>query len=77
MAKPVVDGLEVEMGGALVVIHLDLLSSIGRAFAAEHGVHIVPVTLLFDARGRRTARYNGVPDADDIRARIAAAMGPA
>ena len=63
------------MGGALAVIHLDLLSSIGRAFAAEHGVHMVPVTLLFDARGRLSARYNGLPDADDIRTRIAMTTG--
>ena len=60
------------MGSGLEVLRLNLLSAVGRSFAAGYRVRIVPVTLLFDGRGQLLARYTGVPDATAIQARLAA-----
>jgi hypothetical protein len=70
LAKPIVDGLETEMGDSLDVIHLNLLGDVGRQAAKHYGVHIVPVTLLFDGHGDPLLRQTGIPDADAIRERL-------
>jgi hypothetical protein len=52
------------MGESLNVIHLNLLGDVGRQAARHYGVHIVPVTLLFDGHDAPLLRHTGIPDAD-------------
>lgn len=58
------------MGDRLDVIHLNLLSESGRAVAAQHGLRIVPATLLFGPNGALLMRHIGVPDLDELRLRL-------
>ena len=50
-AKPVVDGIERDIGSAAKVVRLDLLSEVGAAIASRYGVEFTPTFLVFDARG--------------------------
>jgi thioredoxin-like negative regulator of GroEL len=66
-----VDGLEKDLRGQATVLHIDMLSDIGREIAGEYGVKSLPATLLFDGNGRLVYRDSGMPDADAIRAEVA------
>ncbi|MGD2050320.1 MAG: hypothetical protein PVH03_12525 [Chloroflexota bacterium] len=59
-----------ELTGQVDVIHLNLLSKVGRQAASKFGVRIVPVTLLFDGHGDMIGRQTGMPDAKWLREQI-------
>ncbi len=50
-AKPVVDGIEREVGDSAKVVRLDLLSEPGQTIARRYGVEFTPTFLFFDRRG--------------------------
>lgn len=56
------NGFESQNGGAIDVIRLNLLGSVGRRAASMFGVRIVPATLILDGAGTIVARQIGVPD---------------
>ena len=68
MAKPIVDGIERDLGSRGRVVRLNVLSGIGSEVAARYGVRGVPTLIVFDGQGRVTYAQAGMPE----RARIVA-----
>jgi hypothetical protein len=62
-----VDGFEEEMNGEVQVIHLNLLSGVGRATAVRYTVPVTPTTLLFNRQGILVDRQMGMPDTVQLR----------
>ena len=54
------------MGDEVELIHLNLLSPIGREAARTFGVYIVPATLLFDGKAEVIVRKIGMPNTDRL-----------
>lgn len=49
--KPVVDGVEREVGGAARVVRVEFTTEAGAALARRYGVTFTPTFLFFDRRG--------------------------
>ena len=50
--KPIVDGLEAELGDRIVVIRINIQQAIGRDLAPVYGIEFAPTFIFFDAQGR-------------------------
>jgi hypothetical protein len=70
LAEPIVNGFKEEMLGTVDVIHLNLVSAVGREVGGRYGVEVVPASLLFDDQGKLIKRVNGVPKKNDLIAQI-------
>ena len=70
MAKPIVDGLEKEIGDRVQVLRLNVLSPVGRTAASAYTVRAVPTFVLFDADGEMVYYQVGSPNKDVIRQEI-------
>jgi thioredoxin-like negative regulator of GroEL len=70
VAKPIVDGLEREIGDRVQVLRLNVLSPVGRAAASAYAVRAVPTFVLFNADGEMVYYQVGSPDKDAIRQEI-------
>jgi hypothetical protein len=68
--KPIVDGLEQNLGPELGVVRLDLLSRVGRAAAREYGIWAIPATVLFDRQGQVVNRQMGLLNPAEIVAQL-------
>ena len=68
MAKPIVDGIERDLGSRGRVVRLNVLSGIGSEVAARYGVRGVPTLIVFDGQGQVAYQQAGMPE----RARIVA-----
>ena len=64
------NGVKKELKGQVDVIHLSLMSQVGRQAASKFGVRIVPVTLIFDGYGNMIGRQTGMPNAKWLREQI-------
>ena len=60
--KPIVDGIEKETQGRLVVIRVDIQSNTGRSLAPLYGFQYTPTFIFFDARGKELWRVVGQLD---------------
>ena len=69
--KPIVDGLEREYAGRLVVIRLDIQSDVGRELAPVYGFQYTPTFIFFDAQGVELWREVGSLDTARVRASLA------
>lgn len=58
-AKPVVDGLERDLGDKAIVLRVDLLTDVGEALGDRYGVHASPSFLAFDRTGRLVLKQEG------------------
>ena len=58
-AKPVVDGLEDEIGDRAIFLRANLLSDVGEALGARYDVAASPTFLAFDAHGRLALKSIG------------------
>ena len=58
------------MAGTVDVVHVNLVSAIGREVGGRYGVNVVPTSLLFNAQGELVTRVNGVPRKDELIAQI-------
>ncbi len=58
------------MAGKVDVVHLNLVSAVGREIGGQYGVKVVPTTLLFNRDGELLTRVNGVPKKDELIAQI-------
>ena len=66
LAEPIVNGLETEMAGELVVLKVDFYSEAGRALSAEYNGYATPTFILFDAEGQELWRQVGTIDGDRV-----------
>jgi thioredoxin-related protein len=60
--KPIVDGIEGQYKGRLVVIRLDIQGETGRTLAPLYGFQYTPTFIFFDARGKELWRSIGQLD---------------
>ena len=65
--KPVVDGLEQELGGRLAIIRVDIQSAAGRELAPEFDFRYTPTFIFFDAQGVELWREVGSLDPQRVR----------
>ena len=69
--KPVVDGLEKELAGQLIVLRVDIHTQSGREIANQMGFEFTPTFILFAASGEELWRATGGLDTDRVRQSIA------
>jgi thioredoxin-related protein len=60
--KPIVDGIEQQYKGRLVVIRLDIQSNTGRTLAPLYGFQYTPTFIFFNASGKELWRSIGQLD---------------
>ena len=65
--KPIVDGLEAELGDRIVVIRINIQQAIGRDLAPVYGIEFAPTFIFFDAQGSESWRQIGGLDIDRVR----------
>lgn len=65
--KPVVDGLEKELAGKLILIRLNIQESVGRELAPVYGFQYTPTFIYFDAQGNELWRQVGGLDVERVR----------
>ncbi len=70
-ARPVVDGIEREHQGRLIVLRLDVQEPVGSAIGARFGFRVTPTFILFDATGTELWRTFGAIDPLEVRRSLA------
>jgi thioredoxin-related protein len=65
--KPVVDGLEQELGDRLLFIRLNIQEPVGRELAPVYGFESTPTFIFFDAQGNELWRSVGDFDPQRVR----------
>lgn len=65
--KPIVDGIEQEYEGRLVVIRLNVQEQVGRELAPVYRFEYTPTFIFFDAQGNELWRSAGSLDLDKLR----------
>jgi len=65
--KPIVDGIEQQYKGRLVVIRLDIQSKTGRTLAPLYSFQYTPTFIFFDAQGKELWRMIGQLDTVKVR----------
>ncbi len=69
--KPVVDGIELENEGRLVVIRVNIQDEAGKALGEEYGFVYTPTFLFFDGDGTLEWRAVGAIDPAEVRRSLA------
>ncbi len=65
--KPIVDGLEKELGDKLLVIRLNIQDPVGRALTKPYNFQYTPTFIYFDAQGVELWRTIGSLNLDRVR----------
>lgn len=65
--KPVVDGLEGELGDRVHFIRLNIQESVGRELAPVYGFEYTPTFIFFDSQGHEVWRVIGSFDPQKVR----------
>lgn len=65
--KPIVDGIEKEYDGRLLVIRLNIQEEVGRELAPVFMFEYTPTFIFFDAQGNELWRSVGSLDIDKLR----------
>ena len=60
--KPIVDGIETQYKGHLVVIRVDIQSGAGQKLASLYGFQYTPTFIFFDPQGKELWRSIGQLD---------------
>lgn len=68
--KPVVDELESELQGQLLVIRVNIQETVGRELAPVYGFEFTPTFIYFDAAGVERWRQIGDFDPERVRASL-------
>jgi thioredoxin-related protein len=66
LAKPVVDGIERELGEEMRVLRVSVMDDVGGQLAARYGVRSVPTFVLLDRDGEVLLRQVGMPQRVEI-----------
>jgi thioredoxin-related protein len=70
-ARPVVDGIEREHQGRLVVLRLDVQDPVGAEIARRLDFRVTPTFIFFDAGGVELWRTFGAVDPLEVRRSLA------
>jgi len=70
VAKPIVDGLEKQLGKQAQVIRLDVTQAVGREAATRYGVYAVPAFMILDGQGDVVQRYDGFLPAGKVKEQV-------
>jgi thioredoxin-related protein len=65
--KPVVDGLENELGGQIDIIRVNIQEPVGRELAKSYDFQYTPTFILFDSSGNELWREVGGLDVKRVR----------
>ncbi|HLG74258.1 MAG TPA: hypothetical protein VK009_27875 [Chloroflexota bacterium] len=65
-AKPVVDGIEKQLGGRVSVVRMDVSTPAGRKVAAKIGLDLVPTFIGYDSQGLERWRVSRVPNRAEL-----------
>jgi len=76
LAKPVVDGLERELGDRAQVLRLNATDDVGGKLAMRYGVRGVPTFVLLNGMGEVVLRQVGMPNRAKIVAAVKRLSGP-
>ena len=66
MAKPIVDGIEQDLGERASVLRLNVMTEVGSQAAQQYGVRGVPTLIVFDGDGNIVGQDVGVPNRKDV-----------
>jgi hypothetical protein len=70
LAKPVVDGIERELGGKAQVVRLNVMDGVGGQLALRYGARGVPTVLVLDGAGEVVYAKTGSPNRGEIIAAV-------
>jgi len=65
--KPIVDGLERELGDRILIIRINIQESIGRELAPVYAIEFAPTFIFIDAQGNELWRQIGGLDTQQVR----------
>jgi thiol-disulfide isomerase/thioredoxin len=68
--KPIVDGIEKQYQGRLIVIRVDIQSTTGHALASLYGFQYTPTFIFFDSSGKELWRSIGQLDTAKVSASV-------
>lgn len=71
-AKPVVDGMEKELGRHVRFVRLDVATSAGKKVGSSVGLDLVPTFIGYDAKGNERWRYQQLVGKSELWRRVAA-----
>ena len=71
LAKPIVDGIENELRGELLVMRVNIQTEEGKELANRYNSVVTPTFLLFDKRGQEIYRSIGQIDPQAVRDLVA------
>jgi thioredoxin-related protein len=75
VAKPIVDGIEQDLGSRASVLRLNVMSEVGSQAAQQYGVRSVPTLIVFDGSGNVIEQSVGVPNRKDIVKQVLGLVG--
>ncbi len=64
--KPVVDGLEQQTKGKLIVIRVNIQDPVGKQLAVDYNFEYTPTFIFFDAQGKELWRMVGSLDTQKV-----------
>jgi len=64
--KPIVDGLEKQYKGKLIVLRVDIQSATGQTLALRFGFQYTPTFIFFNAQGKELWRSIGQLDVNQV-----------
>jgi thioredoxin-related protein len=65
-AKPIVDGIETQYQGKLLVLHVDVQDPAGKELARQYAVLGTPTFIFFDAQANELWRSLGSINPDQV-----------
>jgi thioredoxin-related protein len=65
-AKPIVDGIEAETAGKLLVLRVNVQDSAGKELAREYAVLGTPTFIFLDAQGKELWRSVGMISTEKV-----------
>jgi hypothetical protein len=74
LAKPVVDGIERELGDGAQVIRLNVADGVGGQLAVRYGVRGVPTMVVLDGAGGVVYAKTGSPNHGEVVAAVEGLM---
>ena len=70
VAKPIVDGIEAQYAGRLLVLRVDMQDAAGKELASEYNARVTPTFIFFDGTGSEVWRSMGTIDPQQVAASL-------